>query len=262
MIELVVEHTVLFIIALASNLLSALAGGGAGLVQLPALLFLGLPFPMALVTHKIASVALGVGATTKHLRAGSIDWRFSLFILAAGLPGVVIGATSILHLPETLSKIALGILTIGLGLYSVFSKKLGQESNPIHRNITGYAIGGLMIFFIGAINGSLTSGTGLFVTLWLIRWFGLDYKQAVAYTLILVGLFWNGTGALTLSLLTQPRWDWLPALIAGSMIGGYWGAHLSTIKGNPMIKRVFETVTIAVGLSLIAQTLIPQTVTT
>ena len=46
--------------------------------------------------------------------------------------------------------------------------------------------GGLVLFMIGVLNGSLTSGTGLFVTLWLIRWFGLDYKMAVAYTLILV----------------------------------------------------------------------------
>ena len=34
----------LFAIAVAANLLSALAGGGAGLVQLPALILLGLPF--------------------------------------------------------------------------------------------------------------------------------------------------------------------------------------------------------------------------
>jgi hypothetical protein len=50
------------------------------------------------------------------------------------------------------------------------------------------AIGGAGLFAIGVLNGSLTSGTGLFVTLWLVRWFGLDYGRAVAYTLVLVGL--------------------------------------------------------------------------
>ena len=35
----------LFVAALIANLLSALAGGGAGLVQLPVLILLGLPFP-------------------------------------------------------------------------------------------------------------------------------------------------------------------------------------------------------------------------
>ena len=54
-------------IAIGANALSALAGGGAGLVQLPALILLGLPFAMALATHKLASVALGIGATRASL---------------------------------------------------------------------------------------------------------------------------------------------------------------------------------------------------
>jgi uncharacterized protein len=101
------------------------------------------------------------------------------------------------------------------------------------------------------LNGSLTSGTGLFVTLWLVRWFGLDYRRAVAYTLVLVGLFWNGTGALMLGYLSTIRWDWLPALLAGSFLGGYLGAHLAIVKGNRLIKRAFEIVTVLVGAKLI-----------
>ncbi|MDA3807929.1 MAG: sulfite exporter TauE/SafE family protein, partial [Thiomicrorhabdus sp.] len=59
----------LFAISLIANLFSALAGGGAGLLQLPALLFLGLPFGTALATHKVASVFLGLGATARHLKS-------------------------------------------------------------------------------------------------------------------------------------------------------------------------------------------------
>ena len=108
-----------------------------------------------------------------------------------------------------------------------------------------------MLTLIGVLNGSLTSGTGLFVTLWLVRWFGLDYKRAVAYTLVLVGMFWNGAGALTLGLLGDIRWAWLPALLLGSLLGGYLGAHLSIVKGNRWIKRGFEIVTLADGIKLI-----------
>jgi uncharacterized membrane protein YfcA len=88
-------------------------------------------------------------------------------------------------------------------------------------------LGGLGLFSIGVLNGSLTSGTGLFVTLWLVRWFGLDYGRAVAYTLVLVGLFWNGAGALTLGSQGQIAWSWIPTLVSGSVAGGYIGAQTS-----------------------------------
>ena len=109
-----------------------------------------------------------------------------------------------------------------------------------------------MLFLIGVLNGSLTSGTGLFVTLWLISWYGLDYKRAVAYTLVLVGMVWNGSGALTLGLLGSIKWPWLPALILGSLLGGYAGAHMAITKGNVWIKRGFEIITLLIGLKLVA----------
>ncbi|MBN2646618.1 MAG: sulfite exporter TauE/SafE family protein [Thiotrichales bacterium] len=245
------DQGLLFLISLLANLLSALAGGGAGLLQLPALLFLGLPFGVALATHKLASVFLGLGATARHLKSATLDWRFALFILALGLPGVVLGANWILQLEERWALGLLGLLTLSLGLYSGFKPELGQRNQPMHRDVTGYLFGGGVLFLIGALNGSLTSGTGLFVTLWLVRWFGLDYKTAVAYTMVLVGIFWNGMGAITLGILGEIAWPWIPALILGSLLGGYLGAHLSIIKGNRLIKRAFEVVTILVGISLL-----------
>lgn len=89
------------------------------------------------------------------------------------------------------------------------------------------------------------------VTLWLVRWFGMDYKQAVAHTLVLVGLIWNATGAVTLGLVTPLAWVWLPALLLGSLLGGYLGAVLARRGHNRAIKRLFEVVTVLVGLALL-----------
>lgn len=245
------DSILLFLISFIANAFSAFSGGGAGLLQLPVLIFLGLPFSVALATHKLATVALGIGATTRHFREGSLDWRFSLLILSSGLPGVILGAVVIVHVPERPAELALGILTVGLGLYSVLNKELGQKSHAFRQNWQYQLIGYVVLFLIGILNGSLTSGTGLFVTLWLVRWFRLDYKQAVAYTLILVGLFWNGTGALTLGLQGPIRWDWVPILLVASALGGYVGAHFAIMKGNKWIKRVYEVVTLLVGAKLI-----------
>ena len=248
--DLVLEQIVLFVISLLANGLSALAGGGAGLLQLPALLFLGLAFGTALATHKVASVALGVGATIRHVREKGINLGFACFILATGLPGVILGALVILEVPDATARLILGLFTTGLGVYSWCSPKLGITTHHKHRDLKGWIIGGVGLFIIGFLNGSITSGTGLFVTIWLIVWFGFDYQRAVTYTLILVGLFWNGFGAVTLAMQADIKWGWIPALIAGALLGGYFGAHLSIAKGSQLVKRCFEFVTIAVGISL------------
>jgi len=238
-------------VSLLANTFSAFSGGGAGLIQFPILIFLGLTFSMALATHKVASVALGLGAVIRYLSSSNLERRFVLLVLVTGLPGVILGSRLVLFIPDNIAIFSLGILTGSLGLYSIFKSDLGQNFQAKNRNISGYILGGVTLFLLGVLNGSLTSGTGLFVTLWLVVWFGMDYQRAVAYTLILVGLFWNGAGAITLGLLTSIRWDWLPALLLGSLLGGYLGSHLAIKHGNKLIKRSFELVTILISIKLI-----------
>lgn len=246
-----IDQIGLLLISFFANLFSSFSGGGAGLVQLPALIFLGLPFTLALATHKVASVALGLGASFRHWKDRRLQWPFVIIMLVAGVPGVILGALVIVQTPGRWAEIALGFLTIGLGIYSRFNPELGQKEELRHRNREGYLIGAAGLFVIGVLNGSLTSGTGLFATLWMIRWFGLDYLRAVAHTLVLVGLAWNGAGAVTLGILVDIHWPWMPVLLIGSLAGGYAGAHLAISKGNKAIKTAFEIITVLIGLKLL-----------
>lgn len=245
------EQIVLFIVAVVANWFSALAGGGAGLVQLPALILLGLPFPLALATHKIATVALGLGATGRHLREGHLSWPLVALIIASGVPAVVLGVLAILEVPPRSAEIILGLLTLALVVYSFLKPNLGLLNEPKNRDRRGYLIGAVGLFVFGFINGALSAGSGLFVTLWLIYWFGLDYKAAVAQTMLGVGLVWNATGALSMGVLAEVQWSWLPALLLGSLIGGYVGAHTSILSGNKVIKRLFELITLMAALTLL-----------
>tara|TARA_Y100001968_G_scaffold333807_1_gene399727 strand:- start:21586 stop:22368 length:783 start_codon:yes stop_codon:yes gene_type:complete len=242
---------VLFLTAFVANLLAAFAGGGAGLVQLPILILFGLQFPVALSTHKIASVFLGIGSCFRHLKEKSLNLKFSIFILFTGLPGVYFGSKIALEIPSNISIFMLGVLTILIGLYSLNNKNLGIYKEKFKKNLLNLIICGFGLFAIGFINGSLSSGTGLFVTLWLVKSLGMPYDIAIAHTLVLVGLFWNGAGAITLSFSGKIMIEWLPTLILGSFIGGLIGSHLSIKSSNYLVKKVFEFVSILMGLSLI-----------
>lgn len=245
------EQGILLVLSVVANWFSALAGGGAGLIQLPILIFMGLPFPLALATHKVATVALGVGATVRHLKEDHLQRWLLLLVLLAGVPGVIAGAIFILDIPSRPAEITLGVLMLALSVYSVFKPSLGLTEQARHRDRRGILLGALVLLLIGFINGALSAGSGLFVTLWLVYWFGFDYKLAVAHTLVAVGLGWNGSGALTMGALADVQWSWIPALVAGSLIGGYLGAHTSVSSANVTIKRLYELVTSIVAIKLL-----------
>tara|TARA_B100000700_G_scaffold249000_1_gene279085 strand:+ start:239 stop:1015 length:777 start_codon:yes stop_codon:yes gene_type:complete len=244
------------IVSFFSNFISALSGGGAGLIQLPALLFFGLPFSKALATHKVASVALGLGASIPHLKRSSLQRKYALLILISGLPGVSLGAYMASILPSNFSTSVLGVLTLFLSFYSLNNKNLGISNSTLSFNKLRMFIGSLGLFIIGFLNGYLSSGTGLFVTIWMITIFNLSFSVAIAYTLIYVGIFWNGVGALSLGLSGNIIWKYIPILILGSLLGGYSGAYLSIIKGSKFVKVGFEIISFAVGISLILKTIL------
>ncbi len=243
----------LTITAVFSNFLSAFSGGGAGLIQLPTLLFLGLSFPQALSTHKLASVALGLGASLRHLRENTLNLRLSIIIASFGIPGVVLGAKTILLIPSKYSTLLLGIITLFLATYSFSINTLEASSQDKNQSKIKFAIGCIVLFLLGFLNGSLASGSGLFMTLWLVKWFNFSYKKAIAHTLVLVGLAWNSTGAIILSFTSEVKWEWLTALISGSLIGGYLGAHFAILKGEKSIKFSFEFIATIMGISLLAK---------
>ena len=240
-------------VSIVSNFISALSGGGAGLLQLPALLFFGLPFSNALATHKVASVAMGIGASIAHLRINTLQRKYVLLILISGIPGVLLGAYTSSIVPSDLSSILLGFLTLFLSLYSISNKSLGSQTQRISISKLRIFVGSLGLFLFGFLNGYLSSGTGLFVTIWMITIFNISFSVAVAYTLILVGIFWNGVGALSLGLTGNIIWNYIPILILGSLVGGYLGANFSIIKGSNFIKAVFEIVSLSVGISLLVK---------
>ena len=59
----------IFLISFFSNTFSAISGGGAGLLQLPALILSGVPYYQALASRKLATVALGVGGSLRNYKS-------------------------------------------------------------------------------------------------------------------------------------------------------------------------------------------------
>ena len=240
----------IFLISFFSNTFSAISGGGAGLVQLPALILSGVPYYQALASHKLATVALGIGGSLRNYKSLRNDIYIALQILIFGLPGVIFGASIVEFISEQYLYLFLGVFSIILAFYSFIRSDLGLTSVNNNLNFIHKIRFLIFIFFIGILNGSISSGTGLLVTILLIKTFGMDFLRAISLTFFTVGIFWNFTGAIYLSKIGTVPQNILFLLLIGSFAGGYFGAHLSKLKGNLLVKKTFTTVCLLVGISL------------
>ena len=245
----------IFLISLFSNTFSAISGGGAGLLQLPALILFGVPYYQALAGHKLATVALGLGGTLRNYKSLRNDINIAWQILTFGLPGVILGASIVEFISEEYLYLILGIFSILLAFYSFFKSDLGLSSCNNNLNLFHKIRFLTFIFLIGILNGSISSGTGLLVTILLIKTFGLDFLRAISLTFLTVGIFWNLTGAIFLSKIGFIPSNILILLIIGSFTGGYIGAHVSKLKGNTLIKKTFTIVCLCAGVSLLIKSI-------
>lgn len=249
--DFIIEQISLFLAGFIANILASLSGGGAGFVQLPVLIFLGLSFPMALGTHKVAVVALGVGAFTRNPHITGINKQVALLMLLVGCPSVALGSVIIVNFSDWIAEVILGLITILNVIYSIYRKDFGVISNE--HKLTGkeLIIGALLIALVGLLSGSFSSGAGLFGIMTLVLWFKMDIKRAINHSMIFVALIWNFVGAFTIGSMGQIHWPWVPMLLTGAFIGGYTGTMIMHRLNVKIIKKLFQTVMIISGALLL-----------
>jgi len=247
----IISQFIIFVISYFSNVFSSIAGGGAGLIQLPALILFGIPYYKALAAHKIATVALGIGGSIRNYKNLKKNYLIITQLLIFGIPGVILGTFIVALVSNEYLYFLLAIFTILLGIYSFIKPNLGLISIQKKIGPFTYIKFNSIAFIIGILNGSISSGTGLLVTILLIKTFGLDFLSSISITFLTVGIFWNAAGAIALSKLGSLPLNILSILILGSFLGGFSGAHLSNLKGNKFIKKLFTLLCFLIGLTLI-----------
>ena len=145
---------------------------------MPALILSGIPYYQALASHKLATVALGLGGSLRNYKSLKNDIYVGWQILIFGLPGVIFGASIVEFISEKYLYLFLGVISILLAFYSFFKSDFGLSSVNNQLNLFHKIRFIIFIFLIGILNGSISSGTGLLVTILLIKTFGMDFLRA------------------------------------------------------------------------------------
>ena len=141
-----IEHSLyksifIFLISFFSNTFSAISGGGAGLLQLPALILSGIPYYQALASHKFATVALGIGSSLGNYKSIKNDIFLAWQILIFGLPGVIFGASIVAFIS------AFGVILAASYMLILYKKVfLGITNETLKAKVNDLSIFELIVY--------------------------------------------------------------------------------------------------------------------
>jgi uncharacterized membrane protein YfcA len=224
----------------AAGFLNVMAGGGS-LLTVPMMLFLGLPGPVANGTNRLSIIAQNIVAVRTFLRRGFSDFRLSLSLTLAGLPGAALGALVGVRLDGIWFERVLAVVMIGVLILMQLpsGKRSGGGSLPLTR---GRLIAGhVLMFGAGCWGGFIQIGVGFILMPILHRVMGLDLVRTNMHK-VFIALVHNVLAIAVFASVVSIHWAFGLALAVGNSLGGYLGARFSVQGGELWIRRVLTLV--------------------
>ncbi len=226
-----------------------MSGGGASVINIPVLLWLGVPFPVATASQKISSSFWVLPASINYLKGRKIDWPFLILFSLIGLIGVYVGVQVVISINTRILEVIIGILILILVAHTYFKKDIGLSEQKVYskgRQALAY-VGALILGFYESIFGS---GNGILFALTTLYTKGFDFMDALGYYFS-VAFPWVVFAALL--LIQKGYFDVNVAIpiVIGSLIGGYVGSKYAKYKGNKFVKTMFVIIGGILGIKLL-----------
>jgi len=218
---------------LLAGFINTLAGGGS-LLAIPALIFAGLPSPIANATNRVAVLLQNGVATLQFHRKRRLDLKEGILLGLPALVGSILGAFLAVDINEALFDKILGVVLI-LILVTLFVKpsmwvEQTKKTLPLRVRIP-------VFFVIGIYGGFIQAGVGFLLLTALSLAVGYDLVESNALKVTIVLLF-SGMSLLIFALSGKVVWLYGFILAAGNMTGAYIGVRFAVKRGARQVRWV------------------------
>ena len=226
-LSLIPAHAIfLFVAGLMGGALNAVAGGGS-FISFPALLLGGVPPIPANATNTLAlwtGVTASGGAYRKRL---DVPHRVLIPLLVTSVVGGIAGAFLLLKTPAHTFMRVLPWLMLGATLLFVFGKPLarGRGSSVGHDASTAAIVGASIFELVVSVYGGYFGGGVGIVNLAMLAAVGMTDIHAMNALKSVLGMAINGIAAVVFVARGAIYWPQAIVMIAGALVGGYFGAH-------------------------------------
>ena len=225
-----------YVIGFVIALFIALTGVGAGTVTVPVLvLFLGVPAPVAVGIGLMFATVVKLILVPSQIVRRNVAWRTLAFMLAGGVPGVIVGSLFLKHLvnvgSQNLLNALLGAILVGTASWQIlYSFRPMKESRDVRDRSSLLS---WLMFPVGAEVGFSSAGAGALGSAALLSLTPLLPAQVVGTDIVfgfLVSLI--GSGAHMFSNTGSNN-----ALLLQLIYGGVAGAIVGTIVSTRVPRR-------------------------
>ena len=224
---------IIFIITgFIAGYVDSIAGGG-GMIQVPVLLYSGIPPVFVLATNKMASLFGTLMATIKYFLSKKISIRVVSIAIIPCLLASYLGSSLVMYIPDYIIQWAI-LIAIPISLIFLLKKssKIKEENTKLtNKNII------LATAPIGFYDGILGPGTGTYMTISMKKFLHLDYIISTAPTMRL-NFATNLGPAIPFVYAGKVLWMIAIPMAIANMAGSYVGTHFAIKGGESFIKKV------------------------
>ncbi len=237
-----IEYLLLIPIGFIAGFLNTVAGGGT-LLTLPALLFLGLPAPIANGTNRIAILIQTFTAVRGFKIKGVSTYPFSFYLGLSAFVGSFIGAKLEIYISGDLLNKILAIIMIMVLLTIIFNPN--KNFTEIPERTTGkhlyWAI--FIFFFLGIYGGFINAGIGFLMLVILPYVNGLSLLKSNVTKVFVVAMYTVGA-VIVFAYENKINYPLAFILTIGNASGAWVGSRWSVKKDDKVIK-LFLIITVS-----------------
>ena len=243
------EYILIGFVSLFTSVLSAIAGGGGGLLTGPAMLLIGFSPNVVVASQKAGGIGVNLGAMTKFIKHPSlIQWKLGVGLSVLAVVASYIGTSVVFRFSEDAIRDFIGVIVLVMVPVIYLRRKDGlkQRATTQVQKIFGTIVYGFILTVQAAVGG----GIGTLNMYVLMGPMGLDALQANA-TKRLVGL--TVTVSSLLFFIGSGYVDWKLAGVSfiSTLIGGSIGAGVAIEKGAGFVRQVLIVVSIVMAIILL-----------
>lgn len=246
---------------MAAGAINSLVGSGT-LITFPTLVALGFPPVTATMSNAIGLVAGGMSGTLGYRKELAGQWDRLRWQIPASLTGAAIGAFLLLHLPErvfiqvvpVLLILALVLVVTGPRIQA-YARRRAEQAGRSAEHVSPGRMAALVLgtFLVGIYGGYFTAAQGILLIGVMGALLPEDIQRMNAAKNLLSWLV-NIVAAVGYTLVAFDRISWPTAglIAAGSLVGGWLGAHYGR-RLSPAALRAFIVVVGLIGLYRLLQ---------